>query len=125
MRSKRSKLVTVWKSFPLPVFMGGSIKKFLFPVRYIASPLFRVKKSVYSEKNVFGQSIFGLSYCSILSRPQHLPKFGLISTKLWRLNIYIPFGCRSDCSTVPRQFTKKIFRIMRNEHYTALCLAAV
>ena len=34
-------------------------------------------------------------------------------------------GCRSDCSTVPRQFTKKIFRIMRNEYYTALSRSAV
>lgn len=30
MRSKRSKLVTVWKSFPLPVFMGGVSKSFFF-----------------------------------------------------------------------------------------------
>ena len=94
-------------------FVGGSIKKFPFPVRYIATPLFCGKNSLYPiflNKRIFLYRKVRLRCtCFIPDTFRYTPvsDFSPVS----RL-----FGCRSDCSTVPQ---KKIFRIMRNEYYTA------
>ena len=65
MRSKRCKGCNGLEVVPPTCFHGGYDKKCKIFADYIASPLFRVKKSVYSEKNVFGQSFFGLMSAKI------------------------------------------------------------
>ena len=70
MRTKGSRLVNGLEVAPLPVFMGGVSKSFLFLSDTSQALYFAEKIPFIPKKNVFGQSIFGLSYCSILSRPR-------------------------------------------------------
>ena len=57
---KDVRALTVWKSFPLPVFMGGVSKSFFF-LSDTSHALYFVQKNPFiQKKNVFGQSFFGL-----------------------------------------------------------------
>ena len=101
---KAVRAVTVWKSFPLSDFVGGYSKSFLFLSDTSQLPYFVQKNPFirfFLNKRIFLYRKVRLRCtCFIPDTFRYTPvsDFSPVS----RL-----FRCRSDCSTVPRQFPEK------------------